>query len=429
VTDTAHPSSFAERARSGPSDVIVVGAGPAGCATAITLARAGFEVVVFEQRSIPRPRTCAGLVSPAALNQLEALGLGQPTLSRFHRIESIDLIVDHRHHNVAWPQHPDLADHALVAPRETLDASLVDVARACGATVLERHEAIAPLVERGLVTGAQVRTPDGELHEFDARYTVIADGANSRFGRSLGTHRDRSWPMATAVHSAWRSPFADRAAVEVSLNLFHDDGHRLTGYGWVVPTGGPTVDIGVAVVSTSAGFRSLNTTHLLADFARSVAMHWHIDPESCERPPMSGRVPIGGSVGPIAGPTTLVVGDAAGAANPLSGLGIDTALMSGTIAGEVLVEALEADDPAALQRFWRLMSDRTATLYKVGRLLDRINGRPRVFDRLAASLVRSDRLAETAVRLATQSLRASHGGAPEQIYRAMRAVSRLAPDA
>ncbi len=441
-------------------DVVIIGAGPAGCATAIELAQAGFDVTIVEQRRLPRPKTCAGLLSPRAIAHLGALGIAVDDLDRVHRIDGIDVTVDDRQRSITWPQHPDLVDHALAVPRHTLDMALVERARSLGVTVLEEHQAVAPIIERGLVAGARIRSSDdtpagiaaprnthsdaadtseipageitaGEItaDEIRARYSVIADGANSRFGRALGTHRDRTWPMATAVHSSWDSPHARRHDLEVSFNLFHDDGHRLTGFGWVVPDGHDTVDIGVGLISTSSGFRSVNTTHLLDDFVRSVASRWEIDPDAARRSPMSGRVPLGGSVRPISGPTSLVVGDAAAAANPISGFGIDTALVTGSIAGNVLIEALAGDDPAALQRYWRLISDRTASLYKVGRLLDRFAGRPSVFGRIATSMVTTPWAAETMVRMGTDSMRDGRGGRPERIYRLLRAVSRLAPDA
>lgn len=432
------------------TDVVIIGAGPAGCATAIALADAGFAVTIVEQRRLPRPKTCAGLLSPRAILHLGDLGIDAAGLDGAHRIDELDFVIDDRHRRLAWPDHPDLVDHGVAVPRHSLDLVMVERARSLGVTVLEEHQAVGPIIERGLVVGARVRSSDdtpagiaaplttgaapldmaaigGE--EIRSRYSVIADGANSRFGRALGTHRDRTWPMATAVHAAWASPHAVSRAVEISFNLFHDDGHRLTGFGWVVPDGHDSIDVGVGLVSTTSGYRSVNTTHLLEDFVRSIASRWEIDPTAATRPPMSGRVPMGGSVRPISGPTSLVVGDAAGAANPISGSGIDTALVTGTVAGEVLIEALSGDDPTALQRYWRLIDDRNAALYKVGRLLDRFAGRPSVFERAAAAVVRSHWAAETVVRMGTDSLRDRLGGRPEQAYRLLRGLSRLAPDA
>ena len=79
--------------------------------------------------------------------------------------------------------------------RADLDELVARRAEKAGARVLEGHEAVAPLVDRGLVRGAVVLNKDtGEVDEITARYVVVADGANSRFGRALGTSRDRAYP-------------------------------------------------------------------------------------------------------------------------------------------------------------------------------------------------------------------------------------------
>ena len=63
------------------------------------------------------------------------------------------------------------------------------------------------MIERGFVRGAVVqRKGAGAPEEVRARYVVVADGANSRFGRALGTSRDREWPYGTAIRGYWASP-------------------------------------------------------------------------------------------------------------------------------------------------------------------------------------------------------------------------------
>ena len=80
---------------------------------------------------------------------------------------------------------------------------------------------------------------------------------------------------------------------------------------------------------------------------------------------------MGGSVGPTAGPTYLVVGDAAGSANPFVGAGIEYALRDRRLAGDVLDEALREDNATALQRYPKLLDEHYGTYFKVGRLVDR----------------------------------------------------------
>src|SRR5260370_13823269 len=77
-----------------------------------------------------------------------------------------------------------------------------------GATLWTGTEAVEPVADGGLVTGAVVRRGvDGTHETVHARYVVVADGANSRFGRALGTARDRTYPLGLPVRGYFPSPY------------------------------------------------------------------------------------------------------------------------------------------------------------------------------------------------------------------------------
>ena len=93
------------------ADVLVIGAGPAGAAAAYWLAAAGHRVVVVERRTFPRSKACGDLVTPRAVQQLEAMGLGD-ALERWHRVDAIRLVRGDRTRRLAWPEHHDTATHS-----------------------------------------------------------------------------------------------------------------------------------------------------------------------------------------------------------------------------------------------------------------------------------------------------------------------------
>ncbi|HEY3485012.1 MAG TPA: geranylgeranyl reductase family protein [Ilumatobacteraceae bacterium] len=411
-----------------PVDVLVIGGGPAGAATAAHLANQGHAALVVERRRYPRPKSCGDALSPQAIRELSTFGIGPDELERFHRVDSVRFDGYGRSVEVAWPSHPRLPRHGIVAKRDHLDELLANRARAIGATVLEGHEATAPIIERGFLRGAVVQSPAGE-REIRARYTVVADGANSRFGRALGTFRERSWPYATAIRNYWASPHHDVRHIEAVVDVVDRDGAPVTGYGWVFPVGDGTVNVGLGVLSTMRDFRSINTTQLLDVLAIRVADRWGIEPAEPLGAPASGRIPLGLSVGPSAGPCHLVVGDAAGAANPLTGAGIEYACLSGRFAAEVIDEALRDNTSTALQRYPMLLNERLAGYYKVGRLLDRAAAKPAVLQRLSRAIVRHRSVAEAAVRVGVDEMRPHRTGLGEAAYGIARTVSRFAPDA
>ena len=155
----------------------------------------------------------------------------------------------------------------------------------------------------------------------------------------------------------------------------------MPGYGWIFPVGDGTVNIGVGLLSTFRDFKSVNTTHLLDAYARQIADRWEIDPDKPECRPTSGRIPMGGSVGPKAGPTYLVVGDAAGSVNPFNGEGIDYAYETARMAADVVHEALAKATPRRCSATREVLDDAYGQYFKVGRLFARVIGRPALMRR------------------------------------------------
>jgi menaquinone-9 beta-reductase len=410
-------------------EVLVIGGGPAGASVACRLAKAGHRVIVVERRAMPRAKTCGDLVSPRAVRALEDLGIGEETLASFHRVDDVRITSPTGSTEVEWPEHPRYPGRAYVARRDRLDAVLIDRATAAGAVVLDGHEALTPIVERGFVRGAVVADPTGARRAVRARFLVIADGANSRFGRSLGTFRERLWPYASAIRNYWASPLHPSRTIEIVMGLSDRDGAPVSGYGWVFPLGDGSVNVGVGVISTAREFRQLNTSHLLELFARTIADRWQFDPTEPQGTAAGGRVPLGNSVGPVAGPTYVVVGDAAGSANPLTGAGIEYALEGGRMAADVLDEALREQNATALQRYPRMLDDAYGTYFQVGRLLDRLAGRPAVVRRTARIATRFPRVAGGMLRLGTNELRGGPAGGAELAYALARTITKVAPRA
>ena len=301
---------------------------------------------------------------------------------------------------------------------------------AAGATLLEGHEALAPVLERGFVRGATVQSKDSDIpFDITARYVIVADGANSRFGRSLGTFRTKEWPYGTAIRTYWETPRHAEPWIESALDVKDRNGNPMPGYGWIFPVGDGTVNIGVGLLSTFRDFKSVNTTHLLDAYAHMVADRWEIDPDNPTMKATSRRIPMGGSVGPKSGPTYLVIGDAAGSANPFNGDGIDYAYETARMAAEVLTDAIRHNDPAALQRYQMLIDDEYGQYFKVARLFARIIGRPVIMRELSRVGMQSRTLMEWVVRIMANLLHPDEIGPAEVAYKAAVAIVRLTPNA
>ncbi len=417
---------------SSPRDVLVIGGGPAGSATGYWLAEAGHDVLVVEKKHFPREKTCGDGLTPRAVRQLQDMGLGD-RLEDYHRFDGLRAVAHGITLELRWPDHPEFPPYGYVVRRRDLDQLVADNAVKSGVALWTGTEAVAPIVERGLVRGAVLRRKPADggpaaTEEVRARYVVVADGANSRFGRALGTARDRRYPQGMAIRGYYESPRHDDPWIESALDLRDRSGSSLPGYGWIFPVGDGTVNVGVGLLSTFRDFKNVNTTHLMNEFAATAPAYWGISPDTATCEPTGGRLPMAGSVGPKAGPTFLVVGDAAGSINPFNGEGIDYAYETGRLAADVLHEALVTGDGMALQRYPEELDRRFALYYKVARLFAVIIGKPALMRELTRVGMQSRSLMEWVLRIMANLLRDDELGPAEAAYRAVAGLVKLVPE-
>ncbi len=407
-------------------DVLVVGAGPSGAAAAAWLAEAGHRVLVVDRKRFPREKTCGDGLTPRAVRQLEDLGLADE-LAPHLRYEGLRSIAHGITLELAWPDHPDFPPYGYVIRRRDLDTMVADRAVKAGATLRTGTDAVEPIADGGIVRGALLRS-DAGTEAARARYVVVADGANSRFGRALGTARDRRYPLGVAVRGYFRSPYHDEPWIESHLDLRDKQGHHLPGYGWIFPVGDGTVNVGVGLLSTFAGWKDVNTSRLLEAFCDTAPARWGLGPDTVCAAPTGGKLPTGLSMSPKVGPTWLTVGDAAGSVNPFNGEGISVAYETGRLAASVLDEALRSGDGLALQRYPVLLEERYGLYFKVARAFVRAIGNPAVMRELTRVGFLSRSLMEWVLRIMANLLRPDELGPAEAAYRVVERLVAVGPE-
>ncbi len=409
-------------------DVLVVGAGPSGASAAFWLASAGHRVVMVDKKRFPREKTCGDGLTPRAVRQLHDMGLARE-LSEFQRFDGLRSIGHGITLELAWPEHPDFPPYGYVVRRRELDEMVAQRSVKAGATLWAATEATEPLIENGLVSGAIVHDKDtGTTRSVRARYVIVADGANSRFGRALGTARNRTYPLGMAIRGYFTSPLHDDPWIESHLDIRDRDGNHLPGYGWIFPVGDGTVNVGVGLLSTFTGWKNVNTTHLMDAFCATAPARWGISPDTATCAPTGGRLPTGGSVMPRVGPTHLVVGDAAGSVNPFNGEGISLAYETGRLAADAVDLALLTGDRRALETYGERLDEVYGLYFKVARTFVRAIGNPAVMRELTRVGMRSRTLMEWVLRIMANLMRPDELGAAEAAYRAVAAIVRLVPE-
>lgn len=407
-------------------DVLVIGAGPAGAAAAYWLAERGRRVLVVEKKRFPREKTCGDGLTPRAVRQLNDMGLAGP-LSEFHRFDGLRSVAHGVTLELAWPDHPDFPGYGYVVRRSELDQMVAERAVKAGATLWTAAEAVAPALVNGVIDGAVVRRAETGTDVVRARYVIVADGANSRFGRALGTARDRSYPLGMAIRGYFTSPYHDEPWIESHLDLRDRDGHHLPGYGWIFPVGDGTVNVGVGLLSTFRGWKEVNTSRLMEAFCETAPARWGIGPDTATCAPTGGKLPTGTSVHPAVGPNWVVAGDASGTVNPFNGEGISLAYETGRLAADAVDLALATNDGLALQTYSQRIDEVYGLYFKVARTFVAAIGNPVVMRELTRVGMQSRPLMEWVLRIMANLLRPDEIGPAEAAYKIVERIVALAP--
>ena len=419
-------------------DVLVVGGGPSGSSCAYWLAEAGWDVALVEKKEFPRAKTCGDGLTPRAVRQIADMGI-EGSLAGAHRYTGLRAHAFGKVLDLPWPEHPSFPSYGYVITRHDLDAIVNERAVKAGATVWQGTEALEPLLDTAAPTrqgaglpscvGAVVKDKaTGQVREIRARYVVVADGANSRFGRALGTSRDRSQPMGMALRGYYSSPGHDQPFIESHLDIRDGDGNVVPGYGWIFPLGDGRVNVGVGLLSTDQRWKGVNTGTLMQHFVAWAPKEWELSPATALGAPTGGKLPMGLAVGPRVGATTLVVGDAAGTINPFNGEGIAYGYETGRLAAASLGEALSGDGFDALLRYEDRLDEAYGLYYRVARAFIRVIARPELMKLCVGTGMHSETLMAWILRIMSNLVRPDETGPAEAAYRALATIARLAPE-
>jgi menaquinone-9 beta-reductase len=405
-------------------DVAVVGGGPSGSAAAHYLASRGHSVLVCERKAFPREKTCGDGLTPRAVKVLEEMGLAQE-LGTWERVRGLRVHAAGRTLELDFPELDDFRNYGLVKPRKDLDQIVLDNAERAGAKVLYETQVVQPLYEKGVVVGLKAKR-DGQDEEIRAKWIVCAEGAATKFARSLGRVREESYPMGFAIRQYFRSPMEHSGWFEAYLDI-RTGPEAVPGYGWVFPVGDGTVNAGVGLLSTYGGWRDVNLHSLQASFISALPKEWEVNTETVCSRPRAGRLFMGGSVWPPHGPGFLVVGDAAGMVNPCNGEGIAYGYETGRIAGRHLDEALRNGQSPTLHGYTRELIDSYGPYYRLGRRFVKLIGSPALMERLVSVGMRSKTVMSFALTLlANLEDRRAHG-AQQRGLKILKKLAEIKP--
>ena len=333
------------------NSVLVVGAGPSGSAAAAVLAKAGIDVQIVDKSDFPRDKICGDGISPLSLECLRELGIDIGALDqKYDRQTYVGLVSPGgkrwRAKYEGSPDDPNSLDYGHVIPRMDFDKMILDHALACGARFAPGWTFESLTREREQVTSVTLKNADGERVVVKPKILLCADGEHSLMRKALSGEKREHVTLAVRGH------------VDGLKNLgqdmeFHFTKEVAPGYGWIFPEGAKDrANIGVYIHCTTLDKSGISMKDHYARFL--------------ERTGGPGMILEGANpCGPVQGyPITyydpkrrihfgnaLLLGDAAGLADPLTGEGIFEALYSGLAAAHATQECLAAGEQGTLASY------------------------------------------------------------------------------
>ncbi|RBJ01528.1 FAD-dependent oxidoreductase [Micromonospora provocatoris] len=369
------------------ADVIVVGAGPGGSATAYHLARHGVRVLLLEKTEFPREKVCGDGLTPRAVRQLIRMGVDTSPEAGWLHNKGLRVIGGGIRLELDWPDLASFPNYGLVRTRLDFDGLLAQRAVAAGAKLQTSVNVLGPVLGADdRVIGVQAEVgPDKEPATFHAPLVVAADGVSGRFPLALGLAKREDRPIGVAVRRYYRSPAKhDDDYLESWLELRAKGSDALLpGYGWIFGLGDGRVNVGLGVLNSSSAFGKTNYRKLLTDWLANTPEDWGMTDESnAEGPILGAALPMGFNRVPHYTRGVLLVGDSGGMVNPFNGEGIAYAMESGEMAAEVVVQALArpagAERERALMAYPQELKARFGGYYRLGGVFVKLIGRPEI---------------------------------------------------
>jgi flavin-dependent dehydrogenase len=178
------------------------------------------------------------------------------------------------------------------------------------------------------------------------------------------------------------------------------------------------------MLSVEGRWKGVNTSHLMDAFVAAAPGYWELSPAASCGPATGGKLPMGLSVAPRSGPTTLVVGDASGAINPFNGEGIAYGYETGRLAAACLGRALAGEGEPALADYQAQLEDAYGLYYRVARDFVRMISNPDVMRACVQTGMHSKNIMGWLLRIMANLLRPEEVGPAEAAYRAMATIAR-----
>jgi geranylgeranyl reductase family protein len=357
-------------------DVIVIGAGPAGSASAYYLAQHGISALLLDKAQFPRDKTCGDGLTPRALAVLDDMGLLKEIEQLGYKNTGMQVITPSGQAiqlgiRTSDPRYP----YMLVVPRLLLDDRLRQAAVEAGADFRGGCEVLS--IEQNpqdIVVHAQQA---GQAVQYRARLLIIATGANIKLLRTIGIIKHTP-PVMLAARAYYQNLPQNSGQISVSFRNI-----PLPGYGWIFPNSPTSANIGAGIMP-SRRTRKVTGQQAFRQLLASPEIQAYLQTAQQSGPIKGFPLRTDFDRAPSFAPNILLVGEAVGLTNPLTGEGIDYALESGRIAAEHASQMIRQGEYGipALQRYNRELRAKFQTMFVLSNRLRGLYLNPLLLNRV-----------------------------------------------
>ncbi|NVK64651.1 MAG: geranylgeranyl reductase family protein [Flavobacteriales bacterium] len=347
-------------------DVMIVGAGPAGSGLAFHLASKGIKVTVVESAVFPRDKICGDGVSPIALAELDKMGITHTKeFDQTNEINKVGLFLkdDKVFIDLSKPDH--LPYHARIIPRIELDNWIYTAAKNAGATYIEGTSVTEYLSSEN---GVVVHLKSGENKStLKTKLLVGADGGNSTIARQLHGRKPNDEFQLLGLRAYYDNVNGPNDRVDI---YFNEDG--FPGIFWMFPVGEKGANVGIAMISKTFPSKPDHVKKiLLAHIENNKDIKERIGEGELSDKIRGWPITFFNPKQKLSDNRIILIGEAAGLINPLSGDGIQYALLSARWASETIEECVKENRFSAqdLNKFTLKVKEEVAYDFSLSNLL------------------------------------------------------------
>lgn len=319
-------------------DIIIIGAGPAGCICGIFLKKINpaLRVAILEKQVFPREKACGDGLSPGAVKIIQEAGLGDIFKSKL-AVSNFCLSLNGKNKiDYSLNRLPDTGCKGYVYPRKLLDHELAKKALACGAELFEGC-VINLIEEESSFSSVVTCIHSSEKKNLRAKLLVGADGSNSMVRKYLNIPPNKDINAGVALRGYCNISDGDK--IPLTIDILKNKGGA---YGWIFPVSATMANIGVGIDLSVYKKKRLNINSEFKEYmaAKQREMKMELIKNSC-----SGyTLPYGNEMPAFIGGNKVLIGDAASMINPLTGEGIYYAMQAGQMLASHIAEYMDSEE-------------------------------------------------------------------------------------